>query len=67
VANRTADQRLAVTQGAGIDLLVLGVERALPARVAAEHRVQLPGEVTQRPVGGDVQAAGGNGARAAHS
>jgi hypothetical protein len=47
VANRTAGQRLAVTQGAGIDLLLLSVERALPARVAAEHRVQLPGEVTR--------------------
>jgi hypothetical protein len=49
VADRTADQRLAVTRGAGIDLLLLDVERALPACVAAEHRVQLPSEVTRRP------------------
>lgn len=65
VADRTSDQSLAATRGVGIDLLLLSVELALPTRVAAEHRVQLPGEVTRRAIGGDAQAAGGNGARAA--
>jgi hypothetical protein len=61
VADRTAEQRLAVTRGAGIDLLLLSAERALPARVAAEHRAQLPDEVTQRPVGEMLEHQTGHG------